>query len=231
MITRVVSTLAAVAFGLGLNGCATKDPMPNSSKFAVEFQVTNDDGDALAETGITAEESPIGKTGTKGKLKVELFGDDGQLVPVSIACPVGYAAPEKPAALRLAHTRRVNTTDYQPMRYESTCTRIERDIVLVVRTEGGEGLALQIDGRPSGTINGDGVAQVLLHANRNSKALNVSLDTSARQELRPQNPSRTYELLGRDSVLVFDQTFVTAPKPIYRGGGAKPRRYVPYRVD
>jgi len=72
---------------------------------------------------------------------------------------------------------------------------------------------------------------VLVKADRTTPSLNVSLDTSAHQELKPRNPSRTYELAGNDALLVFDQTFVATTKPVFHGGPAKPRKHIPYRVD
>ena len=100
-----------------------------------------------------------------------------------------------------------------------------------MRTQGGAGLSLQIDGKPAGITDADGIAHVLVHAERNLKSLNVSLDTSAHQELKPKNPSRTYELAGNDAVLVFDQAIVATHKPVFHGASTKPRKHIPYRVD
>jgi len=120
---------------------------------------------------------------------------------------------------------------YQPMHYAAVCQRNVRDIVLVMRALGGADLPFQIDGKPAGNTDADGIAHVLVHSDRTPKSLNVSLDTSAHQELKPKNPSRTYELVGNDAVLVFDQALVATHKPVLHGAGAKIRKHVPYRVD
>jgi hypothetical protein len=72
---------------------------------------------------------------------------------------------------------------------------------------------------------------VQVHAERDLKSFNVSLDTSAHQELKPKNPSRTYELAGNDAVLVFDQALVATHRTVFHGAGTKPRKHIPYRVD
>jgi hypothetical protein len=133
--------------------------------------------------------------------------------------------------LRLTHTRSVSAGGFQATHFEAICTRNVRDIVVVVRAEGGAGLPLQIDGKPAGTTSADGIAHVLVRAERNVKTLNVNLDTTTQQNLRPKNPGRTYELSGNDTILVFDQTFVAAPKPKVHGGGTKHPKHIPYRVD
>lgn len=231
MIAEVQRGLALLTLGIAVQGCGVKEPGPVASRFAVEFLVTNDDGNALAGTGIAAGMASLGKTGSDGRLRVELDGLDGQVLPISVSCPQGYTNLDKVASLRLTHTRRVNEVGFQATHFESTCTRNVREIVLVVRAEGGSGLPLQIDGRLAGTTDTDGIAHVLVRADRNLKALNVSLNTSDRQDLKPRSPSRTYELAGNDAVLVFDQAFVKTSKAKSRSGSVRHRQHIPYRVE
>ena len=225
------SAIAFVALQLLATGCGGKDSAAVSTRFASEFHVTTDDGDALAGAVIAAGEARLGTTGPDGLLRADIAGAEGQSIPVTVSCPEGLTGPDQAPPLRLTHTRRVNLSGYQPMRTEAVCQRNVRDLVLVVRAVGGAALPLQVDGRPVGATDADGIAHVLVRADRKVKSLNVSLDTSGHQELKPRNPSRTYELAGNDRLLVFDQTLVATPKPIFRGGGTKPRKYIPYRVD
>ena len=231
MIAKVQPGLALLILGIAAQACRVKEPGPVSSRFAVELLITNDDGNELAGSVITTGKASLGITGSDGRLRVELEGTDGQVLPISISCPPGYTSLDKVAPLRLTHTRRVNEVSFQPTRFESTCTREVREIVVVVRAETGSGLPLQIDGRPAGTTDADGIAHVLVRADRNVKALNVTLDTSARQDLRPKSPSRTYELTGNDAVLVFDQAFVKTPKAKHPSGHVKHRQNIPYRIE
>jgi hypothetical protein len=202
-----------------------------STRFASEFHIANDDGDAVVGAVIAAGKMRLGTTGPDGILRTDLAGADGQSLPVTVACPEGLTGPEKPTSLRLTHTRRVNLSGYQPMRVEAVCQRNVRDIVLIVRVQGGAALPLRVDGKPAGTTDADGIAHVLVKVDRNVKSLNVSLDTSGHQELKPRNPSRTYELIGNDGLLVFDQAFVAKPIAVFHAGGSKPRKYIPYRVN
>jgi hypothetical protein len=230
MISKTIRlTIARVALVVGLISCGSKESAAVRVTFASEFHITNDDGDALAGAVIVASGTRLGTTGADGILRTNLAGTEGQSLPVTVSCPLGFSGAEKPSILRLTHTRRVNFSD-RPMRVEAVCLRNVRSIVLVLRALGGAELPLQVDGKPAGTTDADGIAHVLVKVERNVKALNVSLDTSGRQELRPKNPSRTYELGGNDGLLVFDQTLVATPKPKPHRGGTKSRNRIPYRV-
>ena len=230
-MTARISSGVTMLLVLGLGACGTKNSEPVSPKFAVVFQITNDDGDALPGVSIDVEKSRIGTTGADGVFRAELSGAEGQSLPMTVSCPEGFTNPEHFASLRLTHTRRVNSNGYQPTHVEAACRRNIRDIVLVVRARGGVELPLEVDGKPAGTTDADGIAHVLVKADRNTPSLNVAFDTSAHQDLKPKNPSRTFELAGNDAILVFDQTFVSSPKPVFRGGPPKAKRHVPYRVD
>lgn len=216
---------------LTLLGCSANRAVPDASRFAVEFLVSKDDGDALEGAVVRAGNGDLGATGADGALRAELTGTEGQTVPVTVTCPDGFAGAERPSSVRLAHTRRVDLGGYQATRFEATCTREVREIVLVVRSEGAGGVPLVVDGRPAGSTNSDGIAHVLAHAERRVGALRVTLDTSSRPELKPKSPTRTYELSGKDAILLFDQTFVTAPKRVLRAAAPKPQKHVPYRID
>ncbi len=232
MITKsVVGSIVSIMVGFAIGGCGNRESASLNSKFAVEFQVTNDDGEPLPGASIAIGKALSERTGSDGLLKVKINGVEGQSESVNTMCPEGFTGPDKPALLRLTRTRRVNVAGYQPMRVEAVCLRNARDIVVVVRAQGGAGLPLQVDGKPAGTTDTDGIAHVLVKADRSSSSLNVMLDTSARQDLRPKNPARAYELAGNDALLVFDQAFVSTPKPLVHGSGTKPRKHIPYRVD
>jgi hypothetical protein len=60
-------------------------------------------------------------------------------------------------------------------------------------------------------------------------SIRVSLDTSERPQLRPENPQRTFQLEDRDAVLVFEQKF--AEKLPRRPAKPKPLTSVPYRIQ
>ena len=218
-------------FGINLVGCAKEKNTPPARQFLVAFRVTNDDGEPVTGARIVAGKAPLGSTSTSGNLNVKLSGTEGQMIPISVVCPAGYSSPEKPALLRLSRNRRLDSSGFLPSMFEGQCLRTTRSIVLVVRATGGPGLPVLVDGKPSGTTNSDGITHVLLHASRTTQALTVALDTSAHQRLRPRDPSRKYELSGKDAVLVFDQPLSTLPNPRPRRNDSRPHRHIPYRVD
>lgn len=222
---------AYIALMVGIVGCSSKESVMANTRFASEFHITNDDGDVLAGAVIVASRTRLGTTGADGTLRTNLAGTEGQSLPVTVSCPEGFIGPEKPVMLRLTHTRPINFIGYHAMQMEAACVRNVRNLVLIVRALGGAELPLQVDGKPAGTTGADGVAHVLVKAERNVKWLTVSLNTSGHQELKPRNPSRTYELGGTDALLLFDQPFVVTPKANLYGGGTKPRKHIPYRVN
>jgi len=226
MRTMTLCTALAFLFGLGLPGCAAKKDVPSARQFPVTFRVTNDDGEPVAGARIAAGKAPLGRTTSSGTLNVKLAGTEGQMIPVTITCPDGYSSPEKPAELRLSRNRRLDSSGYLPSLLEGRCLRTTRSIVLVVRAVGSPELPVLVDGEPSGTTNADGIAHLLVHAPRTVRALTVALDTSAHQRLRPRDPSRKYELSGKDAVLVFDQPLTTLPSPTPRRS-SRPHRHIP----
>lgn len=67
---------------------------------------------------------------------------------------------------------------------------------------------------------------------RKARTLSASLDTSGRPELKPQKPSRVFELTERDAILIFDQSFATPKRArMARPPRAAAKRHIPYRVD
>lgn len=213
-----------------MTGCTSKAPVSISTKFAVEFRVTNDEGGPMPGAMIGVEQMPLGTTNAAGLVQTDICGNDGQSLPVSVACPEGFIGPDTPSSVRLTHARRIDQNAYQVMRVEAICRRKSRDVVLVVWAQGGTSLPVAVEGKPAGITSTDGLAHVLVIAERSVKRISVSLDTSAHPDLKPQNPSREFELSDGDAVLVFDQAFV-APAKAKSRVTSRSRKYVPYRID
>jgi hypothetical protein len=115
----------------------------------------------------------------------------------------------------------------QPVRAAFICTRNERQVVVVVRAQGGPALGVIVDGMPVGATDAGGFAHVLVNVDRTVNKIAVGLDTTGNQYLRPKNPSRVFELSGKDTILLFDQTLVQAPRPTRPKVSTK---YVPYQI-
>jgi hypothetical protein len=152
-------------------------------------------------------------------------------VPIELKCPNGYANPEKAEFVRLTHTKSVDARLDQPLRLETMCTRLLRDVAIVVRAAQGENLPVTVEGKVAAQTTWDGFAQILLSVDRSVRSINVALDTSSRSNLKPKNPSRKYDLAGSDAILIFDQSF-TVTRPTHPNRvGTKQTKHVPYRVD
>jgi hypothetical protein len=133
--------------------------------------------------------------------------------------------------VRLTRSRRVGAdpSDVAAISFQAVCTRQIRDVVLVVHAEHGETLPVLVDGKAVSSTDTDGVSHVLLHFDRDVRSFGVVLDTSARRDLRPQNPSRNFDLTGRDAIVLFEPTLAPASRVVARQ--AVPVRHIPHRVD
>jgi hypothetical protein len=217
---------ACVLLLVSIFGCGSKTI---DDRFEISLRATSDDALPLAGAKFATSKSNLGQTSGSGVVNVRLRGAEGQTLAVAVTCPSGYESSGELPPLRLTRTRRVGEAVAQPLAVEATCIRKLRDVVLVVRAESAPNLPVHVDGKPAATTT-DGMAHLLLQLDRDVRQVSVTLDTTDQPKLRPQNPSRTFELHGRDAVLVMDQSFSAAPKPQNRNPPA-PRRHIPYRVQ
>lgn len=207
---------------------ACSGPVAQKASFEVEIRAASDDGSPLPAVKLTSGKQALGTTGPLGSFRVRLAGAEGQTLPVEVGCPQGFAFAGVPVELRLSTTRRVNQARPEPISISVTCTKVLRDIVVVVHSEAS--LPVQIDGKVQTSTGEDGTAHLLIQRDRSAEKLTVSLDTSGNAHLRPQNPTQTFELHGRDAIFVVDQAFTEAPRPKPRMTIA-PSRRVPYKVQ
>lgn len=222
----VIHRLLLLAALTPVSACSSSPPNP---PFKLELRAAAADGLPLAGVAFSLEGKPVGVTGADGRLVRELAGMEGASVRVAVICPADYQPPTQPAPLRLTRTRSIEASAPQALPVDVRCERRQIDIVLVVKAEHGERLPVLLNGKPVATTDDDGIAHVLLRHERAQKSLEVAVDTTTRAALKPVSPSRTYELSGRDAVVLFEPTFVVAaPLPPRRSA---PRRHVPVRVD
>lgn len=226
----LVLALAAVL----LTACGGSTTATNGKSFDVVLKATSDDGDPLEGVKFTTGASSIGTTNPQGTVSVNMRGSDGQNLPVSATCPDGYVSPEQPSSLKLTEVRRVNQEGKASLGIDVTCIRKLREIVLVVRTSNAPSLPVDVGGKTVGKTDNDGTAHVRLQLDREVRSLSVSLATNDSPTLRPQNPSRVYELDGQDAMLLLDQSFTTERKSAPRrrvATSATPGKHIPYKID
>lgn len=227
-ITGLLAVAPMISMGCGSNPAQSKS-------FAVTLDATNDDAESLKGVKFTAGSTYIGTTDERGRLSVSLRGSEGQTVPLAVVCPDGYDAPEEAPKLRLAEIRRVGQAEAAGIHLGTVCTRSLRDIVVVVRTTGATSMPIDIGGKSAGETDLNGIAHLRLSLDRDVRSLSVSLGTNGFPQLRPQNPSRVFELDGSDAILLVDQSFSTEKRPQVRRASAVAtppvRKRVPQRID
>lgn len=219
--------VACVLLLVSTLGCSSRTA---DDSFEISLRATSDDALPLADATFTTGESSLGKTNSSGVVNVRLRGTEGQTLPITAKCPVGYESSGELSPVRLARPRRVGEAVAQPLTVDATCLRNLRDVVVLVRTESAANLPVHVDGKPAATTS-DGTAHVLLQLDRGVRQVSVTLDTAQQPKLRPKNPSRTFDLHGRDAVLVMDQAFSKARSMPNSHRPPGPRRHIPFRVQ
>jgi hypothetical protein len=230
------STLVLVAFtwAAKLAGCAHPTASSIDKSFEVVLHATSDEGQPVEGVRFSRGGSPIGTTDANGTVATRIRGADGETLPVTTACPDAYLAPEQPTVLRLTEVRKLDQPAPSAILLDVVCVRKLRDIVLVVRTSRAPALPLEIAGKSVSMTDANGHAQVRMQLDREVRSLSVSLATASAPKLRPQNPSRVFELDGQDAILLFDQTFSLERPPPARPrtvAAREPPKHIPYRID
>jgi len=223
---RVGSVFAAA---LAVTACSAAPAPPRD--FAVELTVHSDDGSAVADVTLARGRQSLGKTDAEGRLRLRLAGAEGEVVPLAVTCPDRFVPPGVALSVRLTTTRRVGKSQPQAQKIEATCARRTRDVVVIVHAPGGETLPVKVNGLDAGTTDVRGDAQVVLRVERDLKALDVELDTTARPQLLPANPRKLVALDARDGILLVEQPFSLRRAGAPASRPRAQRRHVPTRID
>ena len=226
-----ISTMVWMALALGtvLQGCGARES-GGTAAFRMALRSTDDLDRAIEGVSWTADGKALGVSDGHGEVRTSLDGTEGQSVKLYATCPKGYRASPAMSVMRLKQARGLLNGSEQPMKKEVTCVRETTDVVLAVHAPGGANLPIRVGGRAAGQTDENGVAHVLIPTSRTERRIDVTLDTSCRPEVRPANPTRSFELHQRDAVLVFDQTLSTLKKvrKVRERIAAKP---MPVRID
>lgn len=224
---------SAFLLSASVSACGGSTANPTNKPFDVVLHATGDDGEPVAGARFLASGASIGESDNQGRVATTLRGADGQNLAVTVQCPDGYAGPEQPSWLKLTELRRVDQTGPATLGIDVTCVRKLREIVVVVRTANAPSLPVDVGGKTVGNTDTDGNAHIRLLIDREVRALSVSLGTSAAPALRPQNPSRVFDLDGQDAMLLLDQTFSMNQKRFIArrvSSASSPPQHVPYRI-
>ena len=203
----------SIGFLLLLAACA-----PGSDKSADEFHVSvlvqDKRGKAVGSAGVRLGEK-VGQTGSDGAWEVAVTGKVGEKLLASVECPSGFSQDSENLEVKMRRQRALESGHELPLKVRFLCRRHQRTVALVVRTRIAN-IPILIDGVRLGTTDTHGVAHIPVSREGTQKFV-VTLDTSKRPELRPQNPSLRFSIEDESAISTFDQVFSRAAK-------SRPRR-------
>ncbi|HLU65151.1 MAG TPA: hypothetical protein VKZ63_02680 [Kofleriaceae bacterium] len=195
---------------------------PPRDSFRVTVSVRSDAGDPIAGAEIASARRVVGKTGAAGSLVLDLRAREGAQVPLRASCPAGYHSPDA-TALVLRRLRGGAATEPAPLAVSFVCRPTTRQAAVVLRAAGQPDLPVHLHGTELARTDEHGIAHALVTAPAGS-TLTLTLDTSGRPRLRPQNPSLTIRLDDADDLFVLDQPFEVEEPPQDRKPPRRRRR-------
>lgn len=186
-------------------------------------------GENVPLRGVTVKPSAgkEGRTDAHGVAHLQITGEEGARIDLTVTCPDGYAAPVNGTKITVRRTSK-------PPEFDVPCRPYEHAILVAFKTTGASGVPILYLGREIAKTDEAGYALVELEP-KAGETLAFTLDTSDPKHkfLRPQNPERT--VLAPDGsqgeeAFTIEQKFVeekpkpkivAAPKPIL------PKRLLP----
>jgi len=230
---RTYVPLLLIALTSFLPGCSS----PNARlelAFPIQVLVRSTESEPLRGAEITVNKLSVGCTDALGKLAVNQSGREGQAVAVQVRCPSGYRSPEVPEVVRLANTRALDeASGTAGTMVEFACESELRDVVLVVRAQGGPNLPVVVDGTAAGVTDSDGYAHLLLRLDRKQNHVELGMDTEQKRSLLPRNPSRNFALGSNDAIVLYEEHLSMQKAKPKSSQSAKltPHRPLPIRLN
>lgn len=199
----------ALACALALAAC---DKLPgNVSQYPVLVRAFDQLGKPLANVQLSAAGQPLGATEASGERSLTLPGAEGDRVDLSAVCPPGYAGPRERPSLLLEKSEGPQAPGAQapsgsrPIELTFTCDSPEQVALIAIRTAH-PNLPVMLRGQTVALTSSTGTAHVLVREAAGN-SFQLTLDTSSRQDLRPESPARTFTVTQRDAFAVWNQPF------------------------
>lgn len=208
MTPSLRSAILLLSIALSGAGCADlfpKEPPPFKARIVVE----SDPGKPLQGVSVFLKGQPLASTGADGSSTVTLNGRDGDTADLTVRCPDGTAAKAGKSTVHLVirHFEEAHITEHKVL-----CAPQIRKLMVSVRAENGAGMPVMYLGRVIATTDASGAAVAVLEARPGDTAY-ITLDTSSRPNLRPQNPHEERVVPEMDSVLTLDTVLADASAP------------------
>ncbi|MCB9666553.1 MAG: hypothetical protein H6715_00300 [Myxococcales bacterium] len=210
-----------------LCGCSSQ---PEQYTYALALSVKAADAVPLSEVPIYLNDAWRGKTDKNGELQIKVRAEMNQTVMAKAECPRGYRAAEGPITIRLRQFQNLSAGNKNTgLVYGFTCEPEKVSSAVVVSTNA-PGLPLLVQGREVGRTNADGVAHLVLES-APSTEFTLLIDTRGQPQLRPQYPTRTFDVGPIDDYYVLVQTFeMQQPKRHQRRARRLPA-HMPIRIQ
>lgn len=197
---QIVIALWLVA-AVGCNQTVTQ-----SSSYAVLVRAADDLGRPLSDVQLSAAGQALGATDAQGQRTLSMPGVEGQRVDLVASCPASYTGPRERPAFLLKRTRTPQgSLSDQPIEVNLTCDSTNHVALVAVQT-GQANLPIMLRGQVVGQTSDLGTAHVMLREPA-GHSFQLTLDTSARPELRPENPTHIFTVTHQDAFSVWDQPF------------------------
>jgi hypothetical protein len=180
-------------------GCSQGDP---AKAYEFVIRVHADPGRPIAGAIISHQGARVAESNAEGVVHLAIRGQEGTVKSFDIACPPAHRPPAEPLSLAL---RSVSEAGKRP-EYVVACTPTKRDIVVAVRANQGTDIPLIHWGKEVARTDASGAAHALLSVIPGDP-IELTLDTTGRPELRPQNPLARFQAPNHEDVLVLNQDF------------------------
>jgi hypothetical protein len=200
---RLPLLFAGLALSLMTTACPKLEEPP-PPPFRVAVTVEADKGVPLPGAVIQRNNKEIARTEGNGKAIATFRGEDGDQLEVWVKCPDGFDSPIKPITIILRRLADPNKLAEYPV----LCPPAERKVVVAIRADNGGNLPVKYLGRDIARTDASGAATFML-SGKPGDHLDFTLDTSdkSNEMLRPQNPSMSVVVDGKDSYYPLDQPF------------------------
>jgi len=230
---RTYVPLLFIALSSCIHGCSAPNVRLELA-FPIHIQVRSTESEPLSGAEISVNNRSVGRTDALGKLALSQSGREGQEIAVQVHCPSGYRSPEVPEVVRLANTRALDeASGAAGTMVEFACESELRDVVLVVRAQGGPNLPVVVDGTAAGVTDSDGYAHLLLRLDRKQNHVELGMDTEQKRSLLPRNPSRNFALGSNDAIVLYEEHLSMQKAKPKSSQSAKltPHRPLPIRLN
>lgn len=200
---RSMAALIALA---SVGACALEQEASAPERYPVQLRALSEEGEPLEGVEMLVSGQLLGATDARGRLLVQLPGQEGRQVTFEARCPKGSDRRGEPGSLRL---RKLSGP---PPEVELTCGRSKRVAALIVSAPGFADLPVLSHDREVARTDASGTAHVLLEGEP-STPLRVVLDTGARPRVIPPSPHKDIQIAARDEIVVFAPELTELPPP------------------